>query len=49
MKKDNKNERMGKIMAKGVKAMSTAGAESRCMTIFHDVKKPEAVKNLKRF
>ncbi len=36
-------------MAKGVKVVSTVGIDTRCTMIFHDVKKPEALKKLKKY
>lgn len=40
---------MATAVAKGVKAVSTIGIDTRCTVIFHDVKKPEALKKLKKY
>ncbi len=46
---ERKQDKVAKVVAKGVRGISTYGAETRCLFLFHDVKKPEALKKLKRY
>lgn len=38
-----------KVLERTALASASAGANSLCMWFFHDPKKPEALKNLKKF
>lgn len=48
-KNTNTCSRSLKVLERAALASATAGANSFCMFIFHDPKKPEALNKLKKF